>query len=377
MKVNKVLTRFASAPEDDQELRRVARALGSELPRNQLEVVRNFRSLLARIALPEGSFAAGYVASMLDVAAEYEVHIRQVEDTQELERLALSEGWREVLLQLYEGSKLPSEIAASLGKDRPTITRTLKRLRGAGLVQAFANDTIDGRMRPHRLTAQGRRLLEGLEANNRVLTAELEQGIQVTVELFRHLVSHATTPERALDEVATAVLGDKTAAAAVVGAWVRASKNAGLITAIADGSQVMNGYRLTADSAPIGGRNEALWHQAPSLLTQLQQRKPEQVPVYVRTSDASFGAWAYTLLNQDTTGMSRAIVTGDILSDAVEPPDRRFDLVYDDPAAISADSKHPTMRAFMEQADSKFVVTTGDEDAPDGFIRLRLATEKE
>lgn len=80
MKVSKVIRRFAESPSDQTELRRVARSLGSELPLQRTEVLREFRAGIANTSLgyqqspliDDVSYAAGYVDSMLDVTAEYE-----------------------------------------------------------------------------------------------------------------------------------------------------------------------------------------------------------------------------------------------------------------------------------------------------------------
>lgn len=84
MKVPKVVARFSKAPRDPSELRRVARSLGSELPRQRVETLREFRAAMTRtpvaertdgtsqMAVDRTSYAVGYLDSMMDVTAEYE-----------------------------------------------------------------------------------------------------------------------------------------------------------------------------------------------------------------------------------------------------------------------------------------------------------------
>lgn len=381
MKVNKVLTRFASAPEDEQELRRVGRALGDELPRHRLEVLRSFRGGLARVPVPGASYAAGYVAGLLDITAEYETHVRESADTQELTRAALREDWRGVLAMLAQGPKLPSELAAGLGKDRPSVTRMLKRLRAAGLVQVYSSDALDGRRRPHRLTVQGRRLLDSLAAaGSSSLSADVASGITVAVGLFRHLLSHPASSADDLHEIARSALDNQEKASRAVGEWVEQCKQAGLLSqrepdqasGLRPGPAPSRAYLEPAPSPA----DDASWHRIPSILTELRKRD-RHVPLYVRTNDLAWGAWAYALQNTDATGMSRTIVNGDILAQSIAPPAQRFDLVYDTPDAIAMDRDEPTMRAFWEQAREKFVVTAAAEDVPDGFIQLTLTPEKE
>ncbi|WP_428264031.1 helix-turn-helix domain-containing protein [Haliangium sp.] len=367
MKVDKVLKRLAAKPEDAEELRRVARALGSELPRQRLEVLRAFRAGLARQTEPEGTFADGYLNGMLDITAEYEVSLRQVADESERQRLAMRREWREVLLALREGPMLPSEIATVLRRDRPTITRILKKLRIAGLVEAYAQDEVDGRTRPHRLTLHGQRLVDGLDAG---VSAELERGIRIAVALFDHLVQHVSSSQSELDVVARAFEGDPGSAAAAVSLWRAEARDAGLLTEF-DGE-----FHLTpGGAAPVGGRSKLFWDHGTALLARLKEQRTTDFPVFVRTTNDTWGPWAFALQN-DASGLSRTIVNGDILSRTIEPPPH-FDLLYDDPAVIGADREIPAMQSLIQQADARFVVTTGEDSIPEGFVQLELAPGKD
>lgn len=362
MKVDKVLTRFAGAPDDVRELRRVARALGSELPRQRVEVLRQFRAGLAQQPVKSGSFAQGYINGLTDVTAEYEVSLREVAEEAEIGRLALRRDWREVLMQLRDGPKLPSDIAASLQKDRPTVTRILKKLRAADLVQAYSHEEVDGRTKPHRLTVHGQRVLDGLDAG---ISADVERGIRLGVALFRQLTGQSSCSQAELDTIVRAFLDDAGAAAAAASLWGAEAKTAGLVTEF-DGE-----YRfMPSSTGPVNGRNEILWSHGTDLLARLKQKRSPNIPVFVRTTNEAWGAWAYAL-QDDTTGLSRTIVNGDIVSRTIEPPPR-FDLLYDDPAVIGTDRHIPAMQTLMAQADGKFVVTTGEDPVPDGFIQLEI-----
>jgi DNA-binding MarR family transcriptional regulator len=384
MNFTKVLTRFAAAPRDRAELRRLARALGSELPREQLHVLRQFRAELARASASESdasvdgeSWAAGYVASMLDVTAEYETSVRQSEDAQALEDMARREGWSQVLLRLRDTARLPSELADELGEDRSTITRMLQKLRTAGLVRVQAGRTADGRKKPHSLTAEGRRVAAKLEPG---LDQDVARGIRIAVALFRHLIASSSSTTSALDKVASQELGEGRQVSEAVALWARESENAGLISTVQAASPVPQAdadVRIS-DGVPrpvlANGttRGEALWYGAPLLLRQLARRSKERVPVYVRTTDESSGPWAHALDRLDPPG--HTIVDDDIAAHAIEPPDQRFHLVYDDPEAIRVDILEPTMREFMERAAAKFVIVSSDQvlDVPEGFIQLDM-----
>lgn len=394
MKLDKVITRLIAALDNPAELRRAARALGNELPRHRLDVLRSFRAKLARISVAENSFTAGYLAAMLDVSAEFETSVRQGEDMHALEQLTVREGLRELLLALDSGPKLPSELAIIMGKDRSAITHALKRLRVAGLIEAHSADMPDGRLRPHRLTVVGRRVAATLQAD---ISAELERGIRVAVALFQHVLTHPASAAGELDAIAADKLADAGAARAAVDVWAEETRNAGIIAERnSDAPQLAHGTVPHSDplfgtsSTPrflddelsngvpqsvVDPGSDALWEQIPGLLQQLDEHKERDVPVYVRTDDAGWGAWAFALHESDRTGQSRTIVNGDILSRAVAPPPSRFALVYDDPTKIYADSNQPAMREFLDRADDKFVVTAGEDDVPEGFIQLRMFPE--
>ncbi|GAB4514751.1 MAG: hypothetical protein Tsb0020_33300 [Haliangiales bacterium] len=362
MKVDKVLKRLAARPDDRAELRRVARALGSELPKQRAEELTKFRATLARQLATDESYSDGYLRSMLDVTAEYEVSLREVSDESAVQRLALRKEWRDVLTLLRDGPRLPSDIAAELGRDRPTITRLLKRLRTAGLVEAYAQDEVDGRIRPHRLTLDGQRLVAGLDAG---VSAETERGIRIAVALFQHLETHASAHQAELDTVARAFLGDASSAAAAVSLWSSETRVAGLAAEF-DGEL----HRLTSGAAAVGGRNQLFWDHGSTLLAQLRARRPQEMPVFVRTTNDAWGAWAFAL-DGDQTGLSRTIVNGDILSRTIEAPPQ-YALLYDDPGVLGADRHNPDMQLLINQADAKFVVTTGEDVVPEGFVQLSL-----
>lgn len=379
MKIKKVISRFAKACESEVELRRVARALANELPRQRLDALRSFRAEMARIAVPVKSYAAGYVAGMLDVTVEYEISVQQASENEALMQIARREGFREVLLELRDGPKLPSELASRLHRDRASITRTLDRLRELGLIRAYADGTGDRRTRPHRLTIEGVRVADELSAG---LSPEVARGISIAVSLFHHLMTHASSPASALDAIVSAKLGNPESAAEAVRVWAEEAKEAGLIkeaglvTELGDAGAHEGQQVVEAESGASTSRNKVLWENMSYVIKQLNEKEQSSMPVYVRTSKADWGAWAYALRKSDMTGRARTIVNGDILSRAVAPPtDERFALVYDDPRTVSADRREPTMQAFLQNADAKFVVASAEETVPEGFIQLKLSPD--
>lgn len=395
MKVKKVLKRLSSAPDRKVELNRVARALANGLSRQRLITLREFRAGLAKIHIPENSenrlYATGYVASLLDVTAEYEVFLQGLEDSQEVTRTALREDWRALLVELNSGAKLPSDLAARLGKDRPTVTRILKRMRTSGLVESFAHDSLDGRMRPHRLTIRGRNLLEQLSAEGENLTPQqparlsrdIAQGIALAVRFFQQIGEHPDTTPEQLDAIANQMLPEKRRSSEAVRFFAAETERVGLRARSSDSAEPSapatpggHGGVPAGDSdsaapqavAAVSAPTE--WKRIPAILSELAQYKDTDTPVFVRTTDdGTWGAWAYAL-QSDATGESRTIGKGDILAQSVTPPSRRFALVYDNPEAINADRQEPAMQAFLERATDKFVIASSEEQIPEGFIAL-------
>jgi DNA-binding MarR family transcriptional regulator len=383
MKLQKTLARLATASDDPTELRRVARALASELPRERVEVLRGVRAGLARSPLPEKSFAAGYVAGMLDVATEYEGQVRAEADHDARHELASGTGAHAVLATLAAHAARPGEIAAALGCEPAEIAQTLDELSTAGLVQPFAVQAEERHMRPYRLTLDGRRVLEAQAPG---LAAQIEIGIRIAVGMFDYLCRHEASPASALQEIAEEILHDPDAAALAVRAWAEEARDSGLVTeseippATPRFGQAREDevYYVPPRRKPVeDGRTEQLWQHAPVLLAQLEARRQARVPVYVRTNASGWSAWAYALQSQDETGLSRTILDGDIMTRAISPPDQRFDLVYDNREALEADRDEPTMRAFLERADAKFLVATQEDEVPEGFTLLAPSLDDE
>jgi DNA-binding MarR family transcriptional regulator len=375
MKVQKALLRLAAA-DDPTELRRVARALASELPQQRPETLRTMRAGLARAELPEKSFAAGYVAGMLDVASEYEGHVHAELDRAAQCELAARPDARAVLAALAEKPARTTELAALLGSEPATVANLLDELELAGLVQAHAIAEDDRHMRPYQPTLAGRRALDRLAP---VLSPDIETGIRIAIRMLGYLNRHDASPASALQEIAEEALHDPEAAVAAVQIWAAEAQGAELV---AESNTPPPGhdnhapqrnevfYTSPSRPAPADVRSQRLWQHVPVFLAQLEARREARVPVYVRTNASGWSAWAYALQSQDATGMSRTILDGDILARSMSPPDQRFDLVYDNREALEADRDEPMMRAFLERADAKFMVATHDDEVPEGFTRL-------
>ena len=73
MKLEKTMKRLAGATDDCAELRRGARDIGHELPRDRLYFLRRLRGALAGLDDTDVSdFARGYRAALLDLVTAYD-----------------------------------------------------------------------------------------------------------------------------------------------------------------------------------------------------------------------------------------------------------------------------------------------------------------
>jgi DNA-binding MarR family transcriptional regulator len=176
MKVEKVLSRLGQAPEAVEELRAAGQALGDELPRRRLDVLRAFRAGLARLPAPVPSFAQGYLLALADVAAAYDAAVEEAHTEAEI-AAALSSLAAEILVGLNRHPALPKELASALHKDRAAVSRTLTKLHRAHLVQDYAiAGGGDGRVRPQRLTLLGQRVARYLADRASVAPANRRAG---------------------------------------------------------------------------------------------------------------------------------------------------------------------------------------------------------
>ena len=163
-KVSQRLKTLLGNPEDHEELGRLARDLGHSLPAAPLQVLREFRAMVASLREewpeqdPGTAFARGVLFGLCEIAAAYDSEIRQVREKDELKTFVHQEVNSALLRALVAGASLPGKLARTLGKSDAQVSRALRELRAVGLVEVFSpEDTLlDQRSRPHRLTAEGR-----------------------------------------------------------------------------------------------------------------------------------------------------------------------------------------------------------------------------
>ncbi len=118
-RIKKCLDRLLAG--DSEELGRLARHLGHEFPKNCLEILAEFRSILAssipaegryiRNSIREDGYIRGYLAALLDVAASFSAEIES-EIIEEEDVLFLRENALGKLLVILLDGPLPAEFLA-------------------------------------------------------------------------------------------------------------------------------------------------------------------------------------------------------------------------------------------------------------------------
>ena len=168
---------------DDERLASFAHDLGHSLRTVDDEVLRELRNLLAA-ATVEDDHRSGIVSGVLELIDGYRSSVATARG--EAEALAeLRQGLsRDVVAELAQRSATTSELARALGKSDPEISRALGRLRKLDLVDS-TRDLLNRRVRPHRLSLQGRTLADRTGLVSQVdtrRTAELRALISRPIE---------------------------------------------------------------------------------------------------------------------------------------------------------------------------------------------------
>jgi len=165
-KLHRRLQALAENPADLTELGRLARDLGHSLPTATLQELREFRAQAAgaRDDLDDqAAFAKGLLVGLVEMITAYDAQIQAVGEREQLRRFVGQEVHFGVLRQLRDGPRLPGDLALAISTNPAQISRALRDLRALGLVDLMAPAALgDQRTKPHRLTPEGRALLQVL-----------------------------------------------------------------------------------------------------------------------------------------------------------------------------------------------------------------------
>jgi hypothetical protein len=156
MNVDKVLDRLRDKC-DLAELRRTARAVGGELPRNRIDVLNRFRARSCAIQIDD-LFQRGYLEGLLAVTRAYVSVIQAKQDEAELLRTAKQKPGNgvtffQILEQLKDSCSTVNELAGHFKLDPDEMHQHLDSLSVFWLVQNY-NTSRYG------ITLHGERLLE-------------------------------------------------------------------------------------------------------------------------------------------------------------------------------------------------------------------------
>ena len=157
-------------PEDREQIGRLTRDFGHLLPTASLQALRELRAELSalrdELADREGTgaaFAVGALFGLCEVASAYDSELRSISERRNLEAFARQELHAGLLQVLAEGVRLPGDLARRLATSDAQVSRVLKELQAAGLVEVASPEGLfDGRTRPRALTAEGLALARSL-----------------------------------------------------------------------------------------------------------------------------------------------------------------------------------------------------------------------
>lgn len=165
MKLEKIRVRLQMALAGDlNELHRLARDLGHELPRKRLEALDFFRFTIATNESPTDQYVNGFLDALRDVVAAYSAAIQPEIEEKEAIDFVRERGFVHLVLALSEMTYATAEFLQTyeclLAKTAPGSLKEMQDRLGVlcqlGLVETF--DSL-----PHyRLTLRGERVAERL-----------------------------------------------------------------------------------------------------------------------------------------------------------------------------------------------------------------------
>lgn len=157
MNVDKVLECLRNKC-DLVELRRTARAVGDELPRNRIDVLNKFRAGTCAIQ-PEDPFQKGYLEGLLAVTRAYVSVVQEKQDQAELLRIAKQKPGNgvtffQILEQLNGACLTVDQLADQFKLNSAEMRGHLDSLVVFWLAEGYYENG------PYRITLRGMRLLE-------------------------------------------------------------------------------------------------------------------------------------------------------------------------------------------------------------------------
>jgi DNA-binding MarR family transcriptional regulator len=160
MTLEELLIELERSPGDARLLRAVGGALGIEMSKRRLGKLQPALRSLSRATPGNHTYEDGYASAVIDVVGAFQAVLAAESEEVDMAQLARQSPYAEVLFSLAEGHQTATAIATRLGKNKSSASRALASLREAGLVAVHDAPDADERLRPHRLTVRGERVVD-------------------------------------------------------------------------------------------------------------------------------------------------------------------------------------------------------------------------
>jgi DNA-binding transcriptional ArsR family regulator len=160
MTLEELLIELERCPGDERLWRAVGGALGVEMSKRRLGKLQPALRTVARSQKHDRTYEDGYATAVVDVVGAFQAVLAAEVEEVDMAQLARQSPYAEVLFALAEGHQTATALAVRLGKNKSSASRALASLREAGLVAVYDAPDADDRLRPHRLTLRGERVVD-------------------------------------------------------------------------------------------------------------------------------------------------------------------------------------------------------------------------
>jgi DNA-binding transcriptional ArsR family regulator len=160
MTLEELLVEIEQSPGDARLLRALGGALGIEMSKRRLGKLQPALRTVSRAKRSDHGYEDGYAAAVVDVVGAFQAVLAAEAEEADMAQLVRQSPYAEVLFALAEGHQTATAIAGRLGKNKSSASRALASLREAGLVVVHDAPDTDERLRPHRLTLRGERVID-------------------------------------------------------------------------------------------------------------------------------------------------------------------------------------------------------------------------
>ncbi|MCE7889518.1 MAG: MarR family transcriptional regulator [Sorangiineae bacterium PRO1] len=332
-----------------EHLAAVAYDIGTAIATRTVDLDALRRSLSQ--ADPKDDFGRGVCAALQEVlfgvitATRHERELSSKRD-----ELRLKPNWIKVLTALQQGMTAPTDIHASTGIIKSSVSRTIRELSAAGYVERIGpgdtNDDEEGdaRMRPIRLTLQGIEVATKLPKPDESLdSVVLAKIATLSARLITHRRVQVTVPPNS-----------------GVALWLEELQKLAAVRVKPQG-RAIEVYNLF-DPGPLSSTlYRAAREENPSLLRGLLDAVRGELPVVIRTQ-VNRDAWGLALKTLPDRDRFTILTEAEIVSGAESVPESPFHLCYDLPQLLLQDRNHSHPRIRALQSESRPTLCLSDRD---------------